>query len=396
MKKWADNKGFTIVELLIVVVVIAILAAIVIVAYNGITDRSRQSSAQQSLATVSKKIRTTVIEQGGAVPTSLASIGVTDTSAVTYQLMSNTEFTPNTYCLTVNSGKYSYHIGTGGQQTDGPCPGHTGQAPANLSCPAGFVTVPGNSMFGTKAFCAMKYEAKNSGGTAISVAAGTPWVTVNQSQAQAAATGACSGCSLMNIKQWLTIAHNAMMVPENWTGGAVGSGILVRGNSDGTPANTLAASSDSDGYSGTGNSTGVDPHQRRTITLSNGEVIWDFSGNAWEMLGDTNEAAVGSQPGLPTDTVNNFVYKQWTAPGITTGSYAYVFPGYGNAAAVNWNSAQGMGQLITSSAQPDSRTFIMGGAHTTGAQNTSLFTLRMNYLAEQASSSTGFRAVYAP
>ena len=35
------NQGFTIVELLIVVVVIAILAAITIIAYNGITTRTR-------------------------------------------------------------------------------------------------------------------------------------------------------------------------------------------------------------------------------------------------------------------------------------------------------------------------------------------------------------------
>jgi len=39
-----DQKGFTIVELLIVVVVIAILAAITIVAYNGIQTRARDSS----------------------------------------------------------------------------------------------------------------------------------------------------------------------------------------------------------------------------------------------------------------------------------------------------------------------------------------------------------------
>lgn len=44
---WAkkDKSGFTIVELLIVVVVIAILAAITIVAYNGIQNRAKKSSA---------------------------------------------------------------------------------------------------------------------------------------------------------------------------------------------------------------------------------------------------------------------------------------------------------------------------------------------------------------
>lgn len=40
MKAWAKQKGFTIVELLIVIVVIGILAAITIVAYNGIQTRA--------------------------------------------------------------------------------------------------------------------------------------------------------------------------------------------------------------------------------------------------------------------------------------------------------------------------------------------------------------------
>lgn len=51
-----QERGFTIVELLIVVVVIAILAAITIVSYNGITNRANSSSAKSVAATVQKKI----------------------------------------------------------------------------------------------------------------------------------------------------------------------------------------------------------------------------------------------------------------------------------------------------------------------------------------------------
>jgi prepilin-type N-terminal cleavage/methylation domain-containing protein len=50
------QKGFTIVELLIVVVVIAILAAITIVSYNGITSRANASSAQATASSLQKKI----------------------------------------------------------------------------------------------------------------------------------------------------------------------------------------------------------------------------------------------------------------------------------------------------------------------------------------------------
>lgn len=53
--KTQTQKGFTIVELLIVVVVIAILAAITIVSYNGITSRANSSAVKSAAVTVEKK-----------------------------------------------------------------------------------------------------------------------------------------------------------------------------------------------------------------------------------------------------------------------------------------------------------------------------------------------------
>ncbi|TAL14740.1 prepilin-type N-terminal cleavage/methylation domain-containing protein [Patescibacteria group bacterium] len=52
IKSRQQERGFTIVELLIVIVVIAILAGITIVAYSGITARAQQSKIQQTAANV--------------------------------------------------------------------------------------------------------------------------------------------------------------------------------------------------------------------------------------------------------------------------------------------------------------------------------------------------------
>ncbi|MDB5178024.1 MAG: Type secretion system protein [Candidatus Saccharibacteria bacterium] len=76
MKPWAKQKGFTIVELLIVIVVIGILAAITIVAYNGIQQRGRDAQRQSDIKTVAKALEMYYLDEGRFPPAQgSASIG---------------------------------------------------------------------------------------------------------------------------------------------------------------------------------------------------------------------------------------------------------------------------------------------------------------------------------
>lgn len=60
------TSGFTIVELLIVIVVIAILAAIVIVAYNGVQTRARDSKIEGDLLQLEQAIRAARVNRNDA------------------------------------------------------------------------------------------------------------------------------------------------------------------------------------------------------------------------------------------------------------------------------------------------------------------------------------------
>ena len=79
-----NQKGFTIVELLIVIVVIGILAAITIVAFNGVQNRGKASSAQSAANAIVKKAEAynSIV---GSYPTTVANFDAQKESTVTGQ-----------------------------------------------------------------------------------------------------------------------------------------------------------------------------------------------------------------------------------------------------------------------------------------------------------------------
>ena len=110
MRSQIQSSGFTIVELLIVVVVIAILAAIVIVAYNGIQTRARDSSVQTSVKQASTKILTYATLNNDSLPADLATIGLVSSGPTSYQYTVNNSSSPRTFCVSVTEGAISYFV----------------------------------------------------------------------------------------------------------------------------------------------------------------------------------------------------------------------------------------------------------------------------------------------
>ena len=251
-----------------------------------------------------------------------------------------------------------------------------------IGCPDGFVSVPGSTTYSTSDFCLAKYEAKNVAGKAVSQAAGTPYVNISQTDAAKAASLACDGCHLVTEAEWLTAAQNVIQVASNWSGGAVGSGFIYSGHNDSNPGDVIAGTTnDADGYFGTGNT--APGNQRRTLTLSNGEIIWDLSGNAAEWTAGTSTTG---QPGM-----SGYAMRDWSTIGGTGSLSPSPFPSTALAAAGSWTAASnGIGRAHTNLNETASRGFIRGGNWNDNA-NAGIFALGLDNAPGNVRSYIGFR-----
>lgn len=222
--------------------------------------------------------------------------------------------------------------------------------------------------------------AANSRGV-VSTSSGWPITTIDQATSTTYATNTigCTGCTLISEAQWLTIAQNVLSNPVNWSGNAVGSGFIYSGHNDNSPNNALTASDDSNGYFGTNNTSG---NQKRTLTLTNGETIWDLAGNVWEW---TSGQKTGGQP-----SPAGFAWREWTA--VSGGTISpNPFPATtGLSGASTWNSTNGIGQILSDSADNTLRGFVRGGTWNNGS-GTGVLTLNLGNTPTNSGSALGFR-----
>lgn len=108
------------------------------------------------------------------------------------------------------------------------------------------------------------------------------------------------GWHLMTNPEWMQIANDVASVSANWCNqngtncgnppGTPGN-ILANGHNDSSPNKALPAGSDNEPCyqtaSGGSSVCGAKGSQKRTLELSNGEIIWDFAGNVWQWIDAT-------------------------------------------------------------------------------------------------------------
>lgn len=332
-----------------------------------------------------------------------------------------------------------------------------------FKCPTGYISVPGNTTLNTKDFCVMKYEAKavdnknikigltepNTGVNTIdnnklsttaennrsvaSLANGYPITNISQTDAINYCNGI--GASLITNKDWMTIARNIEAQGKNWTGGKIGEGGLWRGHSDAIPNKALEAGTDKDPYFGTENK---EPKsiEKRTHTLSNGQIIWDISGNVWEWTNDTIQAVdqpkakEGEGDLISGADIGNIIVKVVTdaitkSIGIIAGLLGgnvgspiigdgqgvdedfrwrefsnitdYGVLGYDFYSPSNktWNSAQNMGKIaITGKILNNETTYaIRRGKDWNGGDKTGIYSMYIHDAPTHKGDDTGFRCV---
>ena len=409
------HKGFSVIELLVTLfVAVGFLYAgyqlytVVVIDGNLTRSESRASNLALSyLKQYSNSTSTTCVASNFLTDSAVTTSGLTGvlvSVSITCPYPASTSLSKVTVTVKYNSPQKTVTIASYVDKAN-----TVFKAP--ITCPTGFIPVPGSATYSTSNFCVMKYEAKcaltasptvglttpntgyntyannttactsaNSRGL-VSTSSGLPVTNIDQPTSTTYATNTigCTGCTLISEAQWLTIAQNVLSNPVNWSGNAVGSGFIYSGHNDSSPANSLVASDDSNGYSGTGQSSG---NQKRTLTLTNGETIWDLAGNVWEW---TSGQKTGGQP-----SPASFAYREWTAVSGGTISPSPFPATTGLSGASTWNSSNGIGQIYSDSGDNTLRGFFRGGYWIQGSA-AGVLAMFLGYTPTASFSFVGFR-----
>jgi len=375
------NKAFTLIELLVVIAIVGILSTLSVVAFNSARSKARDSRRLSDIHNLSLALEMYYNDFGAypPAPTStgiigglcLSDLGITSTCGL------------NTYIAKIpddpkNNKHYLYSTVVNPQHYELIYEEETNAD----DCPSNWVKVPGNTLYNTRTFCVMQFEAKikgqndgnqiyNSSYEPESRISGTPWVNISQINAKSECESI--GAHLITEDEWLTIVRNIELQPANWTLGSVGSGQIPRGNSDSSAA-----------MDGSDSLTGVN---KRTLTFSNGEVIWDIAGNVFEW---TDATILGKDEPQGVANPTGFGWYQYS----NLYSYGALSPERLLPLNPTWNTNQGYGQIYTSGVPTNTTTyaFLRGGEWGYGTDG-GVLTLYLDLGPGDSDSDIGFRCV---
>ncbi len=117
-----NNKGFTILELLVVVAVIGVLAAVSVMAFTGLQRRANESAAATAIENAAKKLDVYKVTNR-FYPNSLNDAEVQDYNSTSYQYTLRNDGLY--YCLTATTSKTSMFGNSISTEPErGGCPGH--------------------------------------------------------------------------------------------------------------------------------------------------------------------------------------------------------------------------------------------------------------------------------
>lgn len=402
------NKGFTLLEMLLVLTILGVLFSLVFLRLkpDEIVQDSYETEREGKKQSIYKALRTYSAQNHGDYPIDMDSLlpdtnysickygmtcsGVDLDELVDAGFLAEIPVDPDNDTET-DSGYYLAIDDTGdleiGAADDEALATPT---PPIVGCASGYIEIPGSATYGTSDFCVMKYEARNVGGVATSQTTGTPWEIIDRPTAISECTALGEDYHIPTNEEWMTIARNVEQVASNWTSGSVGTGAVFSGHNDNSPANTLAASTDNDGYNGTGD---LSPSgQRRTLTLSNSEVIWDFAGNIREWIneGVTCAASQCTSSEMPYDSTPG---SDWVSPNnlVTFGAFTSDLLRPSNT---SWGSTNGMGRIGTDFSSNTTggleHAFVRGGSFSDG-DIAGIYSLNLFHGSNMTSNSTGFR-----